>query len=118
VNLQKQLEEVDDEASELLRLARRRTIRQDRLDASMAEVEREQERVREEMESVRAQIASRRAPMRYTLGANRAGTPGGHACPCPVYSSLPAMAGVVTNAVARAYLPRGVTCKSDSIASP
>jgi hypothetical protein len=63
VGLQKQLEALDEEASELLRLARRRTIRQDRLDASMAEVEREQERVREEMETVRAQIAEAAADL-------------------------------------------------------
>ena len=63
MGLQKQLEALDEEASELLRLARRRTIRQDRLDASMAEVEREQERVRQEMETVRAQIAQAAASL-------------------------------------------------------
>jgi hypothetical protein len=57
IGLQKKLQDLDEEAAELLRLARRRTIRQDRLDASMAEVEQEQHRVREEMSSVQTQIA-------------------------------------------------------------
>jgi hypothetical protein len=39
LGLQKKLEDLDEEAAELLRIARRGTIRQERLDASMAELE-------------------------------------------------------------------------------